>query len=52
MFTFILDVLLYKKGLEEKVSDHLLELWKTKNFEVRIFENLIPWNCKDECKYK
>jgi hypothetical protein len=45
-------VLLYKKGLEEKFTDHLFELWRYKNFDVKTFENLVPYNCKDECKYK
>lgn len=46
-----LDVLLYKKGMEESISDHLIEMWKRKNFDIAAFENLVNWNCKDECKY-
>lgn len=38
--------------MEEKWTDNVLELMKYKNFEISKFENLIPYNCKDECKYK
>jgi post-GPI attachment to proteins factor 3 len=38
--------------MEENISDHILELIKLKNFDVGAFENIIKWNCRDECKYK
>jgi post-GPI attachment to proteins factor 3 len=49
---FSKDVLLFKKGMEESISDHLIEMWKRKNFDVTAFENLVKWNCRDECKYE
>ena len=44
--------MLYKKGMEEKFIDHLIDLWRYRNFEISTFENLITWNCRDECKYQ
>lgn len=37
--------------MEESVTDHLISLWRYKNFEISVFENLIHWNCRDNCKY-
>jgi post-GPI attachment to proteins factor 3 len=47
----ILDVLYYKKGMEERFSYNLIDLLRYKKFDVSTFENLVPWNCRDECKY-
>lgn len=49
---YFVDILLYKKGMEESISDHLIEMWRNKNFQISAFENVITWNCKDECKYE
>lgn len=37
--------------MEEKFTDHLIDLWRYKNFEIKVFENMVQWNCRDDCKY-
>lgn len=51
-FSITLDILLYKRGFEESISDHIIEMWRNKNFQISSFENIVKWNCKDECKYQ
>ncbi|KAG5678597.1 hypothetical protein PVAND_008258 [Polypedilum vanderplanki] len=46
------NVQLYRKGMEEKFTDHFIDLLRLRKFDVETFENMISWNCKDECKYK
>lgn len=37
--------------MQEKFIDNFLVFLRMRNFEMKTFENMVTWNCKDECKY-
>lgn len=38
--------------MEDKFIDNFLAFLKMRSFEIKTFENMVTWNCKDECKYQ